>query len=300
MLRNLTLHAVGAVALATSPVAAATTIQSYGLSFTAATNAAVNGTAGNSAIYTATAADGSTLSATVTAWNATLATSGANAGKYVISQAYLGRYTDGLGVTSAATDAPAGFGCGTAGGCGSQQIDNVGNASGTTSYDFLQLSFNAPVTLSSFTRVSSGTANGSTTPIFGGAVYDYDDDFSYGSAAAVSDGLTLSSLASLFQTSVGNNGACGSILAGLTGCNDTSTLTGDAASKNWFLGASIGTNLSGDSIADSFKAQVLTVSAGQTSAVPETSTWTMMILGFGGIGWLVRRRHSSIRYLFSN
>lgn len=290
MLRNLSRLMVSAYALASSPLLAATTVNAYGLSFAATTNSAVSGTAGNSAVYTATAADGSVLTATVSAWNATLATSGANAGKYVVSQAYLGRYTDGLGVTST-TDAPAGFGCGTAGSCGAQQIDNVGG------YDFLQLSFSLPVTLSSFTRVSSGTANGSTN-ILGGAVTDYDDDFSYGTGATLSSGMVLTTLASLMQTNVGGNGACGGLLVGLTGCNDTSALTGDAAAKDWFLGASIGTNLGGDNIADSFKALGLNVTA-QTAAVPETSTWTMMILGFGGVGYLIRRRRTGLLRLLN-
>jgi hypothetical protein len=36
-------------------------------------------------------------------------------------------------------------------------------------------------------------------------------------------------------------------------------------------------------------AGVVTVTASAIGAVPEPSTWAMMLVGFGGLGWLAQR-----------
>lgn len=282
-------------ALLSAPLLAATTITSYGLVFTGGSSAAT-GTAGNSAIYTATAADGSTISATVTAWNATLATSGANAGKYVISQAWLGQYGNGLGVTSAGNDTPTGLNCALVASCGAQQIDNMGNAQGSSSFDFLRLTFSAPVALGSVSRIAGWISDGSLLGT------NYDDDFSYGSSGlALANGTTLASLSGLMGSNVGNNGACGSLLT--LGCNDTSmTIAGSdaaaiatAAAQNWYIGATLGARYGGDGLVDGFTLSGATVYGVQDSAVPEASTWAMMILGFGAIGAVIRRNKAALK-----
>jgi hypothetical protein len=293
VIRPLVRLMVGACALASTPLVAATTISAYGLTFTGGTAIATTGTAGNSAVYTATAADGTTISATVTAWNATLATSGANAGKYLVTQAYLGQYSNGLGITSAGNDTPTGLSC-ILGGCGAQQIDNMGNARGSSSFDFLRLSFSAPVALGSISRVAGWISDGSLLGT------NYDDDFSYGSSStALSNGMALASLTTLMNTNVAAAGACGSLLT--LGCNDTSTLTtaGDAAAiaaaatQDWYVGANIGSNYGGDNLVDGFSLTGATVYGAPSGAVPEASTWMMMILGFGAIGIAIRRKGSA-------
>ena len=48
----------------------------------------------------------------------------------------------------------------------------------------------------------------------------------------------------------------------------------------------------GEWVADS-----VTVTASAIGGVPEPSTWALMLIGFGGVGWLVsRRRRGEISY----
>jgi hypothetical protein len=281
--------AFAALAMIALPAGAATIVNGYTFDLTG-NSSATNGTAGNSANFTGRASDGSTITATVTAWNATQNASG----QYVLSQAYLGSTSTGLGVTSAANDNVSGtlLVCTGIGTCGTSQIDNMGNTANSSSIDFLRITFSAPIVLGSISRNVASISDGglvSTT---------YDDDFSYGSGGAIASGDMLASLTGLMGTNVSSSCPQGLFAAN---CSNGSVLatasqaTGLTASQNWYVGASIGSNYGGDGLVDAFK--LTGVNAYTQSAVPEPATWTMMILGFGGIGSIIRRHRSEVRRL---
>ena len=43
-------------------------------------------------------------------------------------------------------------------------------------------------------------------------------------------------------------------------------------------------------------ADTVTVTASAIGGVPEPSTWALMLIGFGGVGWLVSRRRGEISH----
>ncbi|WP_174273545.1 PEPxxWA-CTERM sorting domain-containing protein [Sphingomonas bacterium] len=268
----------------------------YGFDFTASSSNAEKLTSG-SFIFTSTT--NPAMTATVTAWNVTPQVSG-NATVYKLTQATLGYFQGGLGVTSTANDnlTTSSGSCGV-GACNTHQLDNMGSTANSKSYDFLQITFSAPVTVGSVEFNAFGSANAalsSNTAVL-------DDDFSYGKGTALVAGnnnATLSTLAGLFQTNVGSNAAYGGAtntscqdLNGDGVCNNVFTLsnansaTANSASSNWYIAASIADNYGGDGIVDGFKLASVNVYA----AVPEPASWSMMILGFGAIGAALRRRN---------
>lgn len=297
--------AIGMAAVATPAFATATL---YGFDFTAPNS----GSEGTMTSKTFTSTNGN-VTATVTAWNLTPQTSGGTT-TYKLTQATLGFYQGGLGVTSDANDNPTNSsGSGGVGSYNTHQIDNAGSTANTVSYDFIRVTFSTPVTLGSVMLNAFGTPNAALTN------YDLDDDFSYGKGnVTLANNTTQNAnfLASLFQTNVdskqadGWNGQAGTN----TGCQDVngdgecqnnfslssqSSATAGTASQNWYIAASIAGNYGGDGKVDGFKLASANTYVVPVGAVPEPATWMTMILGFGAIGYGMRRRGrpSSLRYV---
>jgi len=258
-------------------------VTTYGFNFQASSNGADTGTAGNSLSWLTTV-NGVPITVTATAWNATKITSGNNSGKYLITQAWLGQYQGGLGVTSAANDDLSVSGCGV-GECNTHQIDNFGNTANSSSIDFVRLSFSSAITLGGLTQYAYESYGAGLN----GSIVN-DDDFTYGSGGTVSNNLVVSSLSSFLTNNVGSNGECSANSSGY--CVDTTTLssaaqaTATTASKDWYIAASIGTNYGGDGIVDAFKVASVTA---YSASVPEPQSWAMMVAGFGVIGGTMRR-----------
>lgn len=172
-----------------------------------------------------------------------------------IRQAFLGAYSGGgLGVTSSVE------------GNGSRSRHTVGN---NTTIDFVTFQFDRLVTLDQMFLRAYG-----------------DTD-----AAILFDTTGLSQLAWHGSSAV-------SILSGMTGgflSNGTNQSgwrdigAGDSAGDLWIISA--GNTV--DANVDRFKVGTLSFSLAQQSAVPEPATWLMLLLGFFGIGGVLRRRHEA-------
>lgn len=236
--------AVTGLALATAAAPASAT--DLLLNLTSSSNSADSGSA-NARNYTFTL-DGVQVNARATAWSVIN-------GK--VTDAYLGSYTSGLGVTADNET----------GGNGTHTIDNDG------AQDFLVFQFSSDVLLSKIT----------TTP------------FNVNNLGTDSDALVAwGKVGTAWNQSLGLDGksvnTLNALLSGsqdLVGGSSTSTrsVTG-TASNLWLIAA--GNNLGGDNKVDGFKLTNVTVS----SAVPEPATWMMMIGGFAMVGAAVRRRKS--------
>ena len=230
---------------AASPASAATTINLTGSSGT-------SGTAGNTRVFSAgTGADAVTVTASGWTMDATLA-----------KAAYLGAYSNGLGVTNGAEGS---------GGNGTHTIDNAG------SVDFVLLRFNKAVSLLS----ASLSAYGDTDVTF--ASFS-----SFPSGTVVPLSQLQANLTSTF-TSIGGTSS-------RTATNSTSIF-----SSAWAVSSAVrltSSSLALDTAADSFKLRAISVQA--APAVPEPSTWAMMLVGFGAIGVAMRRRHrQSVTFAFA-
>lgn len=114
-----------------------------------------------------------------------------------------------------------------------------------------------------------------------------------------------SSLAILFNTSLGNptwnpvsfNGPIfsGSAIAGITGVtvNGSSTLAGFDNTRVSVVGQDLRIDWSGLSYTDGTALNLdFTFARDGTGAVPEPATWAMMIVGFGLVGAVSRRRRA--------
>ena len=117
---------------------------------------------------------------------------------------------------------------------------------------------------------------------------DTDAGFAYGTtgmpwnADIFNDGDAVGSVASLFS---GSFTSAGTAAGGLRAVNP-----GAESGSIWVIG---GYNL--DQVEDAFKISQITV-----SAVPEASTWAMMIFGFGAVGAAMRgrRKVAKVSYAF--
>ncbi|MBB3694679.1 PEPxxWA-CTERM sorting domain-containing protein [Sphingomonas sp. BK580] len=231
-----------ALASAAAPASAADLL----LNLTSSTNSADTGST-NYRDYSFTL-DGVQISARATAWSVINNT---------VTNAYLGSYTAGLGVTADNEN----------GGNGTHTIDNNG------AQDFIVFQFSRDVLLSKIT----------TTP------------FDVNNLGKDSDALVAwGKVSTAWNQSLGLDGksvnTLNALLSGgqdLAGGSSTSirSVTG-SASNLWLVAA--GNNLGGDKVVDGFKLANVTV----TSAVPEPATWMMMIGGFAMVGAAVRRRKS--------
>ncbi|MBW6531666.1 PEPxxWA-CTERM sorting domain-containing protein [Sphingomonas citri] len=234
--------AVAGLALATAAAPASAT--DFVLDLTSKTNSADNG-ATNARTYNFDL-DGQKINVRATAWSAIN-------GK--ITNAYLGSYTYGLGVTN----------------------DNENGTNGTHTVDtqdgqdFILFQFSTAVDLSKI-KTTSFSVNGYTT--------GSDASVRWGNTAtAWNQDLGLDGKSTSALTSVLNNQQ---VLAGGSG---TLTRSVDGTASNLWLVAA--TNVDGTKV-DGFKLSAVTVS----SAVPEPATWMMMIGGFAMVGAAVRRRKS--------
>ena len=169
--------------------------------------------------------------------------------------AYLGQYTHGLGVTdhNAAVNSENGSN-------NTHTIDNAGN------YDFIVLVFNQAVNIQSGVLYPFAV-NGST---------DNDAWISVGTGAAFNSAF--------FTNTLLNNDYDVAGVGSPTYSVPFSPLAGQYGNI-WLIGAAGPGAGSTDFNTDGFKLSSIVVNA----AVPEPATWAMMLLGFGAIGFAMRR-----------
>lgn len=241
--------------MAPSGAHAVTTITFNGVcaSSATATQAACTNVAGGGAV-TLKATNDATLQVRISAWQM-------NQSDNLIRSAALGAFSNGFGVT----------GGDDAGGANSlHTFDNVGGYT-----DFVLLQFNRAVSLTGINR----------------SVYDVppsgsaDSDASFVNANGAITPTPWNQAISLaganaqpaFWTAVAGNGTSG-----------TTAIANSGFSSVWLVGASMLTTDRNDG----FKLKQIMV-VPQTPAVPEPATWAMLILGFGAIGYSLRRRGSA-------
>jgi hypothetical protein len=214
------------------------------------TKAACTSVAGGGAV-TLKGANDLTLQVRISAWQI-------NQSNDTIRSASLGAFSNGFGVT----------GGDDAGGANNlHTFDNVGGYT-----DFIMLQFNRAVSLTGINRFVYDV------PPSGNA----DSDGSYANASGAitptpwNQAINLSGTTaySSYWTAVDGNGTSGS-----------TTISNSGFSSVWLVGASTMTS----DRDDGFKLKQFMV-VNQTPAVPEPATWAMMILGFGAVGYSLRRR----------
>lgn len=178
-----------------------------------------------------------------------------------LERAWLGAYSNGLGVTN--NDEGSG-------GNNSHAVDNYGQR------DFILLVFNQAVNISA---VRLNPYAQTSTP--------RDNDVAYG----------VTNVAGLFTTPTTSialnnplfatlNGSLTNVRGNLTSPFLTNLNSGGRFGNVWLIGAAA----SGlDTNPDGFKLGAVTV-----AAVPEPGTWAMMLLGFGAIGYTMRRKRPAL------
>jgi hypothetical protein len=144
---------------------------------------------------------------------------------------------------------------------GSHTVDNAGY------YDFLRLEFSKAVTLD---QVSLKAFN------------DTDAWVSFGSTS------TSMTTANGWSTFIKNGS---DFMGGFTDRSFSPNLTTTPATV-WLIGAARGASAGSN---DEFKVSAINV----TAAVPEPSTWAMMLVGFGMVGAVARRRKSAAKVTFA-
>lgn len=182
---------------------------------------------------------------------------GWHSGAGTVLDAYLGAFPAGYGVRGGAAD--------------QHFVDNY------LATDFILLQFSRPVVL------TSGVFNVFSNPVFGTPA-DSDATISAGYAPAgswtgnlFSSGASAGSVASNFHSTFGsyvssNSGAPRALNAG--------GLNGNV----WLIAAG-----GVDGNFDGFKLSQITA-----AAVPEPTTWALMILGFGAVGFAMRSRRATV------
>ncbi|MES2905306.1 MAG: PEPxxWA-CTERM sorting domain-containing protein [Pseudomonadota bacterium] len=242
-MRSLSMVLLGVLAFVATPQAAsAQTVTFSGSSST-------DGTDGNIRAFTV----GNGIQGQASAWSIDGST---------LEQAYLGLYSNGLGVTNN----NEGNGSTSA----THATDNYGQS------DFILLVFNQAVNISS-ARLTPYDV--SSTPNDNDALVAYANfalPFTMTpTPVALNSGL-WAALAATDYNVAGN----------MTAPNWTSLNSTGLFGNAWIIGASW-PNL--DANDDGFKLTAINV----TAAVPEPSTWAMMLIGFGGIGVSMRRRRKT-------
>jgi hypothetical protein len=179
---------------------------------------------------------------------------------YSVETAFLGQYSNGLGVTN------SGEGAGTL--PSSNAIDN------TNGYDFVLLVFNQPVSLLSAVLTPYQLGVGQPDNDATIAYANFTGLFTSPTPTAVATSSPLwGALASTAYSVAGNNSSPFS----------TAINPGTTYGNTWLVSADI---LGLDRSPDGFRLSSITAN---TSAVPEPSTWMAMLLGFCGIGSVLRR-----------
>ncbi|MEO1967319.1 MAG: PEPxxWA-CTERM sorting domain-containing protein [Sphingomonadaceae bacterium] len=175
----------------------------------------------------------------------------------LVESAWVGSWSgNGMGVLNKAND-------------GSHTIDNQGYT------DFVVLVFDQAVTLNNAYL---------KTGYWGGNDYYNDTDATIGfqnnSAFNISSllGDSKSDLTSLFSTYASNSSGNGSQWHGVNSGGNTGNV--------WLVGAAFSNP---DHYRDGFKLKALTYTIPET-AVPEPAAWALMILGFGMVGGVLRRK----------
>ena len=183
----------------------------------------------------------------------------------ILTQAYLGSYSSGLGVTNSSE--------GTGGSSNSHTIDNVGQS------DFVLLVFSQSVNI----------ASGVLTPFsVSSTALDNDARVSFATlgGAFTSPTATAVPLNSSAWVTLAANGYN---VNGNTAAPYTTSLNSTGRYGNvWLIGAA---QPNPDANYDGFKLSSISVN----SAVPEPATWAMMLIGLGAIGASMRRRPAKIR-----
>ena len=152
----------------------------------------------------------------------------------------------------------------------------------------------APASAQSFTFDFS-----TTTPLIGGP--------GTGSGTVTTDGVTFDSRGYTAQTITGVTGTFnGSSITGLAspfGANNLYYLTGpsfvDGSGLGFLTAAGTAVNLFYQDSASSYRinttgpftSSFVTATSAAVAGVPEPATWALMIMGFGGVGAALRRRH---------
>lgn len=241
MFRLISIIAAAAALTMAGPVSAAVTISFAG------GNSATSGTSGNIASYTS--------------GGVSVQASGWTINGLALETAYLGQYSNGLGVTNTSE------GTGTL--ASANSIDN------TNGYDFALLVFNQPVSLLSavLTPYQAGADNDATI-----AYANLAGAFTSPAPTAV--GLNSPIWSGLISTAFSVSGNNNSPFS-------TAISPGTAYGNVWFVSADI---LGLDQTADGFRLSSVTVN---TPAVPEPSSWMMALLGFGAIGSALRRNRNA-------
>lgn len=243
------------IAAPIAPVAASTTI----------TFPMTSGGSGSSAgrVFTVTVGS-TTVKVRVTGWSTTGTSSSSTVAKGGVQV-----YSNGLGVTNTGENSSS----------PNHTVDNSGRK------DFLIFQFDQPVEMESakFTAYNMG-----------GVATDADATIAFGSSATsyMTDLLASTSTFGTLSTVFGNSFAASNVTS-------TSTLPRALNPSNnsgniWLIGAAFkdvkdcgSSKTYPKACADGFKLSQVAV-----SAVPEPSTWMMMLLGFGFVGYSMRRRKS--------
>ena len=173
----------------------------------------------------------------------------------VISKAQLGVWPDGLGVKNGSGD-------------NSHTIDNSGYL------DFILLQFDQTVELEKVRFWTGWHGMNDTDATLGYT----DSSLPFGTPPSL-HGVSQAQLADLNLYGSGGWGNSGDSFREIN-------LTGNVGNL-WLVGASFN-NPEGSRKLDGFKMDKLTFSFAPTSAVPEPSTWAMMLLGFLGLGAAMR------------
>lgn len=172
----------------------------------------------------------------------------------------LGQWSYGLGVNNS-------------GGDGSHTVDNVGWT------DFILLQFSSSVVLESATFATGWHGMNDTDATIGAM-----NALGAWNVAPLWDEQPDSILSGFSFWESGS--------VGQSGWDTRNINPGSVAGNWWIIGAS---SSNPDNYGDGFKLKSITFS----SAVPEPSTWLMLILGFGLVGGVMRRESRKVRLAYS-
>jgi len=187
-------------------------------------------------------------------------------------------------LTASAANAAITIGSGSQISIGGSVITNTADASQATALDFTT------------GTTSNGSAPGTLSTFNGGAAGSFAGQFCTGSCGTINDiaSLMVGASASPFFTltngvtfSLSNITSIDRSTAGILGFMGTGVFSGT-------LG---GDTINPTSANFTFSTQggnVTTFSATATAAVPEPATWGLMLLGFGAIGFTMRRRRRPV------
>lgn len=247
------------IAASIAPVAASTTIN---FPMTSGGTGSASGR-----VFTVTVGS-TTVKVRVTGWSTT-----GTSNSSTVSKGGVNVYSNGLGVTDTGEDSSS----------PNHTVDNSGRK------DFLIFQFDQPVELESakFTTYNMGSTR-----------TDGDATIAYGSSATnwMTDLLASSSTYGTLSTVFGNSFTASNVpsTSGQTAVNRALNLTNNSGNI-WLIGSSFSNpaencgEKKNELCLDGFKLSQVAV-----SAVPEPSTWMMMLLGFGFVGYSMRRRKSLV------